>query len=248
MLVSCWNVRYKKAWIEIVNNVYLLSNKAFDAYKKKQCTSSSQISCVVACVYIYIYICIFLFFFFNKTCFGNYIARSTVSIVFIHAMPLPHLSRRGQSASGGCHGWSTWGPACCRCRYFGASWGICVVSSCVSAPSAATDSSASMGLWWKKERQAVKQKKMWRHIKNSFKSTTIDSVLCTWALACVLPWAWGPLHSSQSNCWGNWGVKYKWMKTNKLWSSRSTSRRSFNVSPSVFCYVLSAVCLILPFC
>lgn len=41
---------------------------------------------------------------FTKSCDGKYIARSTASIVFIHAKTLPHLSRRGRSASGGCRG------------------------------------------------------------------------------------------------------------------------------------------------
>lgn len=62
-------------------------------------------------------------------------------------MLFPHLSRRGLSASDGCHGWSRWGLACCRCRCFGASWGIYGVSSCAFAPSVAIDSFALTACW-----------------------------------------------------------------------------------------------------
>lgn len=63
-------------------------------------------------------------------------------------MLFPHLSRREQSASDGCHGWSRWGLACCMCRCSGASSGIYVISFCASAPFAAIDFFASMAFWW----------------------------------------------------------------------------------------------------
>lgn len=90
--------------------------------------------------------------YFHHTCLGTYwkVQQQNSSNFFIQPYVIPHLSRRGLSASGGCHGWSRWGQACCRCHCFGASWGIYVASFCASAPSAATDSFALRAFWLKK--------------------------------------------------------------------------------------------------